>query len=508
MAYNKNAKESTPKKKTTRKEQHLTAQEAQQRKQVILAALIFVGVIAIIIVIGLVDSFIITPNKVIAAVGEDEITVEEFRTRARFYRWQLLQNYAQVNQLLSYFGDYDGTQEAQLQQMGLLLQSPELLGENVLDSMIQEIIIKNKAEELGIEVSDQEINDSIKGAFGFYPEGTPTSAPYTTAEPRPTLNAEQLMLVTATSTSTPTVIPTPTEISAESDEDAAEEETEVEETPIPTEAMEEEEEAAEDAPTATPAPTATVYTVDIFDENYATYLKTLRLSDISEKEFLQIQEMNLLTDAVFDAITADVPATEEQVWARHILTSDEAGALSVKGQLESGANDAQTFDQLALMLSIDESTASTGGDLGWFGRGTMMPEFEEAAFSLDVGEISEPIQTDYGYHIIQVIAHEDVAVSSTRHEELKQQFFNTWLEEARAEIEDTIVIHEDLRDNYAPSEPSFNNPDIYEAIFGISIKEAQATSRAYSQQQTEQAATLTAMPPLEMITAEPTEAEE
>ena len=65
--------------------------------------------------------------------------------------------------------------------------------------------------------------------------------------------------------------------------------------------------------------------------------------------------------------------------------------------------DATNFQELAKETSEDPGSAVNGGDLGWFGRNRMVPEFETTAFSLNPGEISDPIQTKFGYHLIYVI---------------------------------------------------------------------------------------------------------
>lgn len=83
--------------------------------------------------------------------------------------------------------------------------------------------------------------------------------------------------------------------------------------------------------------------------------------------------------------------------ARHILVADEAKANEVKQKLDAGGK----FEDLAKQYSTDTASAQNGGDLGWFGTGKMDPEFEKAAFALKVNEISAPVKSQYGYHIIQ-----------------------------------------------------------------------------------------------------------
>lgn len=88
----------------------------------------------------------------------------------------------------------------------------------------------------------------------------------------------------------------------------------------------------------------------------------------------------------------------EQVRARHILVETEEEAKEVLAKLEQG----ESFEELARQYSNDEGTKANGGDLGYFGRGVMVTEFEEVAFSLKPGDTSQPVKTQYGYHIIKV----------------------------------------------------------------------------------------------------------
>jgi len=87
-----------------------------------------------------------------------------------------------------------------------------------------------------------------------------------------------------------------------------------------------------------------------------------------------------------------------QVDASHILVAEAALADEIKGKIAAG----EDFAELAKQYSVDTGSAQTGGALGLFGRGTMVEEFEKAAFALKAGEVSEVIQSQFGYHIIKV----------------------------------------------------------------------------------------------------------
>ncbi len=134
-------------------------------------------------------------------------------------------------------------------------------------------------------------------------------------------------------------------------------------------------------------------------------------------------------------------ATEEQVEVNHILVETEDIAAEVKGKLDDGAD----FAELAKEYSTDESTKDFGGALGAVKRGEMVTEFENAAFSMEEGGISEPVNTQFGYHIIQVekrIAAQDADFERSKAEienilltSKIQPEFNDWYYEKLEEYE-------------------------------------------------------------------------
>ena len=81
----------------------------------------------------------------------------------------------------------------------------------------------------------------------------------------------------------------------------------------------------------------------------------------------------------------------------HILVQKQSEAIAILDKIRQG----EKFGKLAKELSIDSGSAKRDGNLGYFSRGKMVKEFETAAFNLEVGEISEPVKTQYGYHIIK-----------------------------------------------------------------------------------------------------------
>ncbi len=149
-------------------------------------------------------------------------------------------------------------------------------------------------------------------------------------------------------------------------------------------------------------------------------------------------------------------AKPEMIRARHILikvaqdapaeevAKARARIEEVKKQLDAGGD----FAELAKKYSEDEGTAQKGGDLGWFQRGQMVKEFEEAAFALQPGQVSEPVRSQYGFHIIKL---EDRKPATT-FEEVKDQVrsayisekgeeqFKEWYQQVRAAAEVKIEL--------------------------------------------------------------------
>ncbi|MGE7624244.1 foldase protein PrsA [Viridibacillus sp. NPDC096237] len=128
-------------------------------------------------------------------------------------------------------------------------------------------------------------------------------------------------------------------------------------------------------------------------DNIKTYLTTTKLIeptiDITEKELKTYFKEN-----------KDTFSQEEQVQASHILVEDEDTAKEVAKKIKNGDD----FAELASAYSTDTASASDGGNLNYFGKGVMDESFEKVAFSMKVDKISDPIKTDYGYHIIKVTA--------------------------------------------------------------------------------------------------------
>lgn len=87
----------------------------------------------------------------------------------------------------------------------------------------------------------------------------------------------------------------------------------------------------------------------------------------------------------------------DKIKCSHILVKKQSEAMAVLERLKKG----ESFTNLARELSVDRGSGKKGGDLGLFGRGVMVKAFEDAAFKLNKGEVSQPVKTEFGYHIIK-----------------------------------------------------------------------------------------------------------
>jgi len=145
---------------------------------------------------------------------------------------------------------------------------------------------------------------------------------------------------------------------------------------------------------------------------------------------------------ISEALNANLETSQEQVRASHILLATRDAALElIDGRLQN-----EDFATVAEEVSIDTATAVNGGDLGWFPRGVMTQPFEEVAFSLEVGEMSEPVQTEFGWHIILVTGHEeDRPLTASMINALRQSAVDRWLREQRenADISAEVELPDD-----------------------------------------------------------------
>ena len=416
-------------KPTIKSKKHIARLE-RERRQVRLIKYIAIGVVTAIVLIlayGYLDTTYLQARQPVAEVNGEKVTTKEFQARVVMQRNQMLNQYMQYLQYQQTFGlDVN----AQLEQIQVSLDTPTVIGQQVIDAMIDEILIRQEAERRGISITAEEVDTYTREQFGFFPDGTPipTITPTEVNISYPTLSPAQLELVTATPPPTegPTLTPPPT----------ATLDPAITATTTPTL-----------LPTPLPSPTPTPYTLEGYQGRFDETLQAYKDMGLTEVQYRRLFETELLRSKLFDALTADTPKEEEQVWARHILVEDEETANAVIERLNNG----EDFAALAAELSEDTGSGAAGGDLSWFGRGQMVPAFETVAFALEEGEISEPVESNFGWHIIQKLGLTTLPLSTNAYQQARQTAFDEFLTKLR---EESDIVIQDYWMERVPTSPN------------------------------------------------------
>ncbi len=170
-----------------------------------------------------------------------------------------------------------------------------------------------------------------------------------------------------------------------------------------------------------------------YQKKVEDFKKLTLISQLLEKE---IEEKVKVSDKdvkdYYETHKKDFTANN-QVKASHILVKTEEEAKGIAEQLKKGAD----FAKIARAKSIDAGSAKSGGDLGFFSRGQMVPEFENAAFNLKVGEVSGPVKSQYGYHIIKVTERKEGKV--VEFEKIKGLLTQRLTAEKQKEVFDSYI---------------------------------------------------------------------
>jgi peptidyl-prolyl cis-trans isomerase C len=142
------------------------------------------------------------------------------------------------------------------------------------------------------------------------------------------------------------------------------------------------------------------------DEDIERQVNDLRRRLVVQRVVREFQKPPEVTDEQAKKYYDDNPNlySSTQIRASHILVKDEAQAKEIRDQVKA---DPSKFAEIAKEKSTDKTSGAKGGDLGMFGQGRMVPEFERAAFALKPNEISDVVKTQYGYHIILVVERKE-----------------------------------------------------------------------------------------------------
>lgn len=331
----------------TKKQMSRRRREERQLRWIWIALAAVAAIIVAVVAVGVITQ----STRVMALVNDKPIKVSDYQKRVRYYYYALGPDTFQSG---------EG-------------EDANAIHELVADQLIREELIRQEAAQRGISATEEEIEIELEETWFRH---------YRNPEPP-----------TVTPTVDPSATPTP------------------EGTP--------------------PPPTPTPDTPETYQANYQLFVdNVLNLARVSESYVRRMAEVNVLRDKLEAGVVLEVPTEEEQVrfryevvqdadaaterisayqageqlevHARHILVETEEQAQDVLQRLEQG----EDFAALAAELSVDSSNADQGGDLGWFARGEMVEAFDQVVFEADVGLYPEPVETEFGYHVIEILERE------------------------------------------------------------------------------------------------------
>ena len=408
--------------------------EAEIQRQIVLWTSVAIGFILVIVAVAFIINQVIIPGRKVAEVNGETITVGEFQDRVRLERVLNSEKLSvRISQMMN-FGFTDPNEAFnQLLQFDTEsasrwseLSAPDQMGLRVVNDMIDDQIVRDEAERRGITVTEDDINQAVLSFLELPDLEVPeTVDPETTPEPEPSVTPSPTPLVTATPSPVPTATNTP-ELS-------------------PT-------------PSFTPAPTATAVPTDTYDVQLESQTELVDdfyryVSDragVSRDQIRDYFETLALRTKLGEAV---IEIGDSAIWvnARHILVETEAEALDIIEALNNG----ESFAELAAVNSTDTGSGAAGGELGWANSDQYVDEFADAVRTLEIGAISDPVESDFGFHIIQVREREDREMEDSERESRIAREFVTWLEEFRDDTTANTFETSNSWPDYVPSEPEF-----------------------------------------------------
>jgi parvulin-like peptidyl-prolyl isomerase len=381
----------------------------------LLALIIFAG--------GLIYEYVVKPNQTLATVGTATITRQDYwKSRAIDLYEQALQ-YQDFAQFVG--PDQQGQYLALAQQS--LAQFPEVWGSTDVDrasleKMIDDRVYLQGLDDLGLEMTEDEIHTFALNRFA--PPGAPLISPSPTA----TLTAERAAMATSTAASlfaTPIASPVVgTPVSGTPVAGTPGMATPRAGTPAATPLA-----SVPAGPPATPNPAEARATAEAGFAQFAE--EVFPLAHLSQEDYERLVAAPALArQKVGDALAATVGQSAPQVRAAHILLPTREAAAAAHARVTEGGED---FATVAREVSTDQGTAVNGGELGWFTREEMVVPFATVAFELEPGAISEPVETEFGWHVIQVAERDpERPLTDLQINRLQQEVEERWLEEQRA----------------------------------------------------------------------------
>jgi len=431
------------------------------------------ALIALILVGFAANEYWFKPRHVMASVDGTKIRRSDY-WKVRSY--DLLSQAGQFQQLATFAGS-DQQQQYQSLAQQALLELEDVWGSTgkddaTLSKMVDDQVYLKNLNNLGLSVSQQDVDDYIAqqfeplGAPIFTPTATATLIPTRAAWATETAIAQIVEANPAVGTPEAEASPIAEETGGIASPKAIASPVASEGTPIADPASNSPQPSfdstpvaspAADSPTAEPTPTATPNQDQARQTAAAGYSEfrnnAFDRTHLSRSDYERlIVRPAVARDKVRAVLEGQVGQSADQVHAAHILVSTKELADSIAQELSVPA---ANFEQIAKDQSSDTSTAPNGGDLGWFPHGIMVEEFDTVAFGTQPGQISQPFQSEFGWHIIKVYeAESDRPLTDDQIEQLKTKAVQDWLDARKAETD----IDSDVQPTPTPADRSFEAP--------------------------------------------------
>ncbi|GJM39797.1 MAG: hypothetical protein DHS20C20_00790 [Ardenticatenaceae bacterium] len=393
----------TSEQRQTRKEVLLARKQAQQTRQIRIGVAIVGGLLLVVFLAAVINELIIAPNRAVAIVNEEEISLRDWQDRVEFERAQRI--ILLENQLEAFQGNVGIVQQFAGQTINELFQT-EQLGQAALNQMIDEVIIRHAAEARGITVTDADVQQEIGETFSFYDGGLPT--PFPTA--------------TSTTEPTPSITPLPTAVI-----------TEVlpTNTPFPTATL---------APTTAPAPTATPVSAEAFQQEFSDFMTQFEDLGVSEELYREIVRTQIYRERLLEVLIEEDELSDEaeqvSFFVLQFNTEEEANEAAA---LVDAGEYLDVWNEIRSIIPDPESgSTAVASEVLWRTQEATVSSFgvevAEAAFDLPVGEPSGVISRTVDaqttrFYLIQLSGKEVRPLSETEFQTVQLENLATFIDE-------------------------------------------------------------------------------
>jgi hypothetical protein len=300
MAKKRQDSESAGAQRQSRKEYLRSKREAKQKRQVYLVVAGVGGLLLLILIFALVNEYVLAPNRAVATINGEEISLREWENRVRYERAQRI--IVLENQFAAFNGDVGLIQQFAGQQINELY-APEELGQIVIDTLVNEAVIRQAAQVRGIGVTEEEVDDFIGEAFNYFGGDSPTPLPTPTQTVMPT----------------PSLTPIPTAVITEELPTN---------TPFPSPTV---------GPTTTPLPTATAVSQEAFEQEANDLFAQFQEMGVDEATYRSVVRAQIYLNKFSDALAEenDLPDEEEMVSFYLLSFNDEGEANAALDGIEA-----------------------------------------------------------------------------------------------------------------------------------------------------------------------------